>query len=86
MTEVCFSFGTSKPSAGFSWESVTVDGQYGNDGTPFTIKPSVHGEPKKIAQVGNGAKRCMAGTNLDTSRFPYQVANNNVPDSEEEEE
>jgi len=86
VTEVCFSFGTSKPSAGFSWESVTVDGQYGNDGTPFTIKPSVHGEPKKIAQVGNGAKRCMAGTNLDTSRFPYQVANNNVPDSEEEEE
>jgi len=78
--DVCFSFPHHKPHAAFSWESVTVDGQYGTDGTAFTIKPTAHGEPMKVARVGNGPKRCMSGAPSDTSRFPYQVANNNVPD------
>merc|ERR1712166_428246 len=86
VTEICFVFPTEKPSQQFVWESVTVEGQFAEDGTPFKIVPLVNEVPVAYKAVGAGHKQCQIGLYKDTSRFPYHVANNNVPNSEEEED
>jgi len=86
VTEICFVFPTAQPNQQFVWESVTVEGQFAEDGTPFKIVPLVNEVPVAYKAVGAGHKQCQIGLYKDTSRFPYPVANNNVPNSEEEED
>ena len=86
VTEICFVFPTEKPNQQFVWESVTVEGQYAEDGTPFKIVPVVNEVAVAYKAVGAGHTQCQTGQYKDISRFPYPVANNNVPDSEEEED
>jgi hypothetical protein len=79
VTEVCFFFPSVTVSQQFVWESVTVEGQLAQDGSPFKIVPLADGAPISFVAVGRGHKQCQSGTFDDTSAFPYQVANNEVP-------
>merc|ERR1712139_319013 len=63
--EICFVFPTAKPGQQFIWESVTVEGQLAEDGTPFKIVPLVDEQPISYKAVGNGHKQCQTGQYRD---------------------